>query len=133
MLVFPACMRQKPDTDLASGCGAPLHFRGNAVDDQLVVTRSAGATGIVLGSSFSAALWVHPTRDPEATAAEQHWRTLLDNGVSGKFNPTFGVRLLGGTLAADFRDDDHAVAHNWPGEGGNKPSDMVSSSGSTAA
>ena len=108
-----------------SPCGRALDLGSQAA--YLVVANSTGVAGLDLGSSFTFALWLR-----WSGGAFPAWQTLFDNGSSGKFNPAFGVRLLGGTLAVDFYGADAsaaaplsaAVAHNYPyktGGGSNSP------------
>lgn len=107
------------------GPGVPyaLRLRGEHHEDHLVAQGTAGARGLDLGTSFTFAAWL------KLDAAQRHnpWQTVFDNGVSGSFNPAFGLRILAGRLAVDFRGTDaarQAVAHNYPyadGDGSNSP------------
>jgi hypothetical protein len=103
-------------------CGRVLSLRGPNYDDHLIVQKSAG---LDLGPSFTFAVWVLLTRSNSGASGEFHWQTIFDNGESGKFHPAFGMRLLGGTVAVDFRSGAASVAHNYPAAG----SDSAAASG----
>ena len=94
-----------------------LSFRGRLHNDYLVVDRSQGTMGYDLGTSFTFACWIRLSDSPRGDL----WQSIMDNGVSGVRQPSFGMRVLGGRLAVDFWSAKMTgtVAHNYPyGEGG---------------
>ena len=97
-------------------CGHALSLGALGNSHHLVARNSSGKAGLDLGSSFTLALWLRHTGGEWRAGG---WETLLDNGSSGSYNPSFGLRVLSGTLAVDFRGGGVAVAHNYPyGAGG---------------
>ena len=100
---------------IGSSCGQAIRLRP-ARDDHLTIE---GSSGLQLSSSFSLAVWL-------SSSMSAHWETILDNGQSGLHNPAFGMRLLAGTVAVDFRGDAPGMVlpHNYPGKGSNDPKDV---------
>ena len=102
--------------------GPSVVFRGADFNDHLIVDKVADADApdsLDIGPRFTFAVWILRSG---GSLPPELWESILDDGTSGSFFASYGLRLLNGTVAVDWRPP--SMAHNFPGIGSNNPNDV---------